>query len=79
MAEPKVMIRCFMCDSEYQMGPHRDDGKYIPQYKINVCRICYDGNWDGWAPHYEDRLMEQLKKEDIPVPERNSKGWLPRD
>lgn len=79
MSKPKVILRCFMCDSEYQMGPHRYDGKYIPRYKINVCKICYGGNWDGWAPHYEDKLIEHLKKESIPIPEKNEKGWFPRD
>ena len=29
MTKPKAMVRCFMCDSDFQMGPHRYDGKYI--------------------------------------------------
>ncbi len=79
MPEPKKMVRCFMCDDEFQMGPHRYDGKFIPRYKISVCRICYDGNWDGWAPHFTERLIEHLKKEKFSIPEKNERGWLPRD
>lgn len=79
MTEPKAMVRCFMCDSEFQMGPHRYDGRYIRRYKISVCKICYDGNWDGWAPHFEERLIKHLEKEGISIPKKNEKGWLPRD
>ena len=71
--------RCFMCDNEFLMGPDRYDGKFIRSYKINVCRICYNGNWDGWCPDFEDRLIEHLNKENLPIPERNEKGWLPRN
>lgn len=79
MVEHKAMMRCFICDSEYQFGPHLYKGKYISRYKINVCKICYQGNWDGWGPDCEDRLIAHLKKEGIPIPERNTEGWLPRN
>lgn len=79
MPKNKVMMRCFMCDNEFQFGPHRYDGKYVPRYDIWVCRICYNGNWDGWGPQFEDRLIEHLNKEGIPVPEKNENGWFPRD
>jgi len=78
MAEEKIMQRCFMCGSEYQFGPHRYDGKYISRYQISVCRSCYDSNWDGWA-HYEPRLVAHLKANNLPIPARNEKGWLPRE
>lgn len=79
MSEHKFIKLCFMCGSEYQMGPHQYDGKYIPKYQIGVCRGCYDGNWDGWAPHCEEKLIAHLKKQSLPVPERNEKGWLARE
>ncbi len=79
MPEPKIMDRCFTCGSEFQMGPHQYDGKFIPRYKISVCRICYDGNWDGWAPQSSDRIIKHLKKENLPIPEKNEKRWLPRE
>lgn len=79
MAEFKHMQRCDLCGSEYQFGPHTYDGKYIERYQLGVCRPCYEGNWDGWAPDYEEKILNHLKNKGLPVPERNSKGWLPRD
>lgn len=79
MDKPKKMYRCFICGNGFQIGAGRYDGKYIPRYKINVCRVCYDYNWDGWAPAFEKKLIAHLKKEGIPIPKRNKKEWLPRD
>lgn len=79
MAEDKFMYKCFMCGSDFQFGPHRYKGKEIHKYNISVCNICYDMNWDGWAPEYTEKLVEHLKKEGLPIPERNPEGWLPRD
>lgn len=75
----KVMYTCFTCGREFQMRPHVYDGAFIPLYQVSVCRICYNGNWDGWAPHYEARLISHFKAKGLPVPTRNAKGWLPRD
>ena len=71
--------KCFCCGTEFQFGPHIYDGKHIPGYGITVCRACYEGNWDGWAPHYEVLVLAHLKNKGIEPPARNSKGWLPRD
>lgn len=79
MSKPKVMHSCDMCRTNYQMGPHIYDGKYIPRYELNVCKICYDGNWDGWSSHYEKKLLSHIEKHNIHPPERNEKGWFPRD
>jgi hypothetical protein len=79
MAQPRITVRCFMCGSDFQMGPHRYEGQHIPRYNIDVCGICYKTNWDGWGPYCEERLIEHLKQQDIPIPRRNKKGWLPRD
>ena len=68
-----------MCGRQFQMGPHRYDGKFISRYQISVCRACYEGNWDGWAPHWEQHLVAHLKKNKLQIPEPNAKGWLPRD
>jgi hypothetical protein len=77
MTELKIMMQCHVCGGEFQFGPHRYDGKFIPGYKIHACRICYAGNWDGWNPDYEERLVEHLNEKGIPIPERNAKGWYP--
>lgn len=73
------MIRCFMCGQEFQFGPHAYKGKHIARYNISVCEPCYDSNWDGWAPHYESRLIKYIESQGIPVPMRNEKGLIPRE
>jgi hypothetical protein len=79
MATDKFMFKCATCGQEYQMGPHQYDGKHVSLYQITVCTTCYEGNWDGWAPHYEERLIAHLKDKGLPIPRRNDKGWLPRE
>ena len=49
--------RCAVCGREYQWEPHRYDGEYIPRYQLNACSPCYMGNWDGWNPHFESKLV----------------------
>jgi hypothetical protein len=46
---------------------------------MTVCRICYDGNWDGWGRMLEPRILKHLKDQGVPAPDRNGEGWLPRD
>jgi len=77
--ETKIMIQCDMCGSSFQFDPHRYDGKHIARYKITVCMPCWNGNWDGWAPHYEPRFLDLLKRNNIPIPQKNSKGLYPRE
>lgn len=79
MTAEKIMCSCSLCGRQFQFGPHRYDGKHIPRYQITVCMSCWDGNWDGWAPHLEERLIAHLQQKGIPIPERNAKGWLPRE
>ncbi len=79
MTEHKVAYACFMCGSQFRMGPHVYDGKHIHSYDISVCKSCYDGNWDGWASHNEQRLLAHLKERGLPVPKRNEKDRLPRE
>ncbi len=74
-----IKYSCFICTNEYEMGFGVYDGKYIRRYDINVCKGCYDGNWDGWNPANEKKLIDHLNEKGLPVPERNEKGWLPRD
>lgn len=74
-----VMVRCFIHGGDFQFGPHRYAGKHIPRYQITVCETCYQANWDGWAPHYEARILGHLATQGLPVPERNTDGLLPRE
>lgn len=70
---------CFCCEKEYQFSFGIYYGKHIPRYKINVCMLCYQGSHDGWSPRHETKLIQHLKSNDMPIPEKNSKGYLPRD
>jgi hypothetical protein len=79
MATTKFAQHCDICGSEFQYGPHKYNGKYIARYQITVCMPCWESNWDGWAPGNEERLIAHLQKMGLPIPERNSKGWLPRE
>lgn len=79
MERHDLFFKCQLCGRKYQMGAHKYDGKHIPKYKLDVCTTCYDGNWDGWAPHYEKTILQHLEENKLSPPERNSQGLLPRD
>ena len=79
MEDFKCMKQCFLCSQQFQYGPHLYDGEYIPAYKIVVCMICYKANHDGWASHYEEKIISHLKEKGLPIPDRQEKGYLPRD
>lgn len=80
MREEIFNFKCDVCGRHYQHGPHRYTGHKLNLYGgIFACDTCWSGNHDGWAPHYEKALLEHLTRQGLPVPARNSKGWLPRD
>lgn len=80
MTKEKFMFRCGVCGKKYQHGLHRYEGHKLDLYGgIFCCDLCWEFNWDGWAPHHERVLLKHLKEKGLPVPERNAKGWLPRD
>lgn len=75
LVEPKV--QCFFCRKHFNFGVHKYYGRYIKEYKMNVCDSCMRGNWDGLNPGLESKFEEHLRANNIPFPERNSKGWYP--
>lgn len=76
----KIMFNCDVCGTTYQHGPHRYQGHKLNLYgDLFVCDSCWQVNHDGWAPHYEKVLLAHLQKEGLPVPQRNAKGFLPRE
>lgn len=79
MDDLKIMKTCQICGQSFQFGPHVYDGNHIARYNLTVCRGCYQANWDGWAPVWEDAFEAHLHKHGISLPERNEKGWYPRD
>lgn len=80
MNKEKFIFKCDVRGRAYQHGPGRHEGHRLELYgRIFCCDLCWQGNWDGWAPQDEHVLLEHLKQKNLPVPERNAKGWLPRD
>ena len=79
MYSAKVLERCDLCRAEFQYGPVAYFGTYVPTYLVMACNRCYAANWDGWAPSLEQRVIRNLKAKGLRIPERNTKGLLPRD
>jgi hypothetical protein len=75
----KNMRCCFGCGGQFQMGPHRYAGRWIPSYEIEVCEMCWNANWDGWHRDAADKIIVHLTDNNLPIPPLNNKGWLPRD
>ena len=78
MSKDKFMEICPICGNEFQNGPHIY-GHYIKSYEMTVCDTCWKSNGDGWAPQYEKKILKHLEDKGLALPERNEKGWLPRD
>lgn len=77
-SEIKLYDTCEICGRRFQFGPHVYNGQRIPAYEITVCKVCFDGNWDGWGMRAEPVLIAHLKSRGIPIPERNAQGFIPR-
>jgi len=79
LSSEKIIQTCDLCGSPYQHGPHRYEGHKAHLYGIMVCDSCWQDNWDGWNPRFEEKLLSVLKEKGLPIPERNEKDRLPRD
>lgn len=74
------MLTCDVCGNPYQHGQHRYEGHKLELYGgIFACDTCWKANHDGWSPQREEVLLGILDHRNLPAPERNSKGLLPRD
>lgn len=73
------MDRCFLCNEVFEIGPAKDEGRFVSRYQVQVCNNCYRANWDGWAPQFEEKLIVHLQERGLSIPARNDLGWLPRD
>jgi hypothetical protein len=69
--------KCFFCNLSFKFGNHKYYGEYLPNYQLYICGSCLRGNWDGLNPRLEDKFEEHLKAKNLPIPERNDKGWYP--
>ncbi len=73
------MPNCFFCKSDFQYDLQIYDGFSVKGYDLTACRRCYEANWDGWNPQHEEKLLEHLRGRNISIPQRNAKGWFPRE
>ena len=48
-------------------------------YDIFVCDTCYASNHDGWGPFHQTIVISIMNKKGKALPQRNHKGWLPRE
>jgi hypothetical protein len=74
-----ITERCDLCGRVFQYGPVAYFGTYVPTYQVMACNKCYAANSDGWAPDLEEAVTRNLKAKRLRIPERNTKGLLPRD
>ena len=73
-------MTCSVCGRTFTSHIHVHEGHPLHLYGgVTCCDTCWNANWDGWAPCWEPRLLQILKEKNLPVPERNEEGWLPRD
>ena len=73
--KPKFYFRCFLCENDFQFGPHIYDGRNIPAWGIMVCLSCYTSNCDGIARHFDSKLVAHLESPGAPI-SRNDKGSI---
>lgn len=73
------VFKCPTCSFNYQHGPQIYNGRKLSGYQLQVCKNCYDGNWDGWTSQHNKLLLNRCKELGINPPSYNKKGYLPRD
>ena len=73
------MIPCDICGARCKAGAGTHGYQRIPGYDLTVCKSCFQGNHDGWAPVHEEAFENHLQLKSIPLPARNAQGWYPRE
>ncbi|WP_139816892.1 hypothetical protein [Escherichia coli] len=75
-----VYRKCEICGKDIRFGPHLYEAHRLELYgNVFCCHDCWENNWDGWSPNAEPTILRILKEKNLQIPERNKKGWLPRD
>lgn len=73
-----MKINCDLCDRSTNFGGGQYDGKPSAlNNKIFFCNNCRSVHWDGIGPAQEQKFISVLRHHNIPLPERNEKGWYP--
>ena len=72
-------VRCDICGGKFYQGMGYYPLRKVGGYELFCCQICYDGNWDGWNPRREPRLLARLKELGVEPPPRLANRLLPRE
>ena len=72
-------ITCDICGFKFLDGSNYHPGHMLHGYRMYCCRTCFEGNWDGWNPCHEQKILDHLRKNGITPPPRNEEGLLPRE
>lgn len=72
-------VRCFICGAIHYQGAGVYPLIKVSGYELFCCKTCYDGNWDGWNPRHEPKLLARLAELGVEPPPRTEEGWLPRE
>ena len=75
MAEYKHMETCFLCQRQFQYGPHVYNGTWLRSWQIIACRGCLSGNHDGIVPTTFPHLLDHLKAKGVKLT-YNDQGWI---
>lgn len=78
MEKIEIKERCFFCDRLFHYGgTHKYYGEVVPRFKLSICEICQQANHDGLHHKYDDKFEKHLKANNLPIPEKNAKGYYP--
>ena len=73
-------ITCDLCGKQCRYGQGVYEAHKLHLYGgIMCCNSCWESNWDGWSAQHEPKILHHLQSKNLPVPQRNSKGRLPRN
>jgi hypothetical protein len=75
----KNMVRCFLCDSQFQYGTVVYDGKWKVRCQMYLCANCNEANSEGCLRNHEERVLAHLRAVGVEPPGRNAAGLLPLD
>jgi len=75
MDDKPILYKCFICNSQFQFGPHAYNGRAVNAWDIMVCTTCYNANHDGIVPATHQRLLDHLRSKGI-EPKLNASGWI---
>lgn len=72
-------VKCDVCKQTFKQGPHVYPLTKCSGYEMFVCKGCYDTSREGWNDFYEKAVVEHCQRKSIELPERNARGFLPRE